>query len=363
MSLQAEPKPAYPGLSGTSFLSLLGLSFGAHAIFLALALGFLCIQVLLGHAYPGMTVAPLRTVLLVSPSTILVLLLTLVCYEFMRMAIWQKPKRPALQLVRNIRDLFRNRPLIASGLPAFLCLQVTVYAFANVKANIPAINPFSWDSTFDHWDKVLHFGLRPWEWLHPVMGHWPVTFLINVNYNLWFFLMYGVWLRFAFFEAPGERRTRFLLAFMMTWMIGGGLLAIVFSSAGPCFYGAGRLGLSPDPAHPVPFWAVRFQDMLWDWHLQGMVEASISAMPSLHNAMSLLFALASRGWPGWLRWLLWANVVLIFLGSVHLAWHYAVDAYVAWALTVALWWAAAPLARRWEALPPARRYREAHGRA
>ena len=37
------------------------------------------------------------------------------------------------------------------------------------------------------------------------------------------------------------------------------------------------------------------------------------------------------------RFLLSAFALMIFLGSVHLAWHYAADSYIAWALTLALW--------------------------
>lgn len=354
-----------------SFGWLLGLSFRAHFIFFAIAFGFLFVLFGLKFNFPNMTAAPLLTVILIMVSGICVLIVDLACYEFFRMAIWQRPKHPTIQLIRNMGAFFRDRPKMATGVPMFVSLIVFVYAFGNTKGNIPVITPFSWDRTFDYWDTVLHFGRRPWEWLHPLMAHWPVTFLVNVNYNLWFFLMYGIWLHFAFFQNPGEQRTRFFLTFMMVWMIGGGLLAFVFSSAGPCFFGANRLGLSPDPyeglmaylrdpGHAVPVWAVSFQDTLWEKHLQGSADASISAMPSLHNATALLFALASHGWPRWLRGLLWWNVLLVFLGSIHLAWHYAVDGYLAWALTLALWWIMAPVARWWEAQPPAHRFREAY---
>jgi hypothetical protein len=70
-------------------------------------------------------------------------------------------------------------------------------------------------------------------------------------------------------------------------------------------------------------------------------------MPSLHNASAMLFALA-----GYQINRLWGRVLtvhafFIFIGSIHLAWHYAVDSYVSWALTLVVWFALAPVARWW----------------
>ena len=88
--------------------------------------------------------------------------------------------------------------------------------------------------------------------------------------------------------------------------------------------------------------AVRWQGVLWDAHSNrrygfGM---GISAMPSLHNAIAMLYALAffrfGRFWGA-------AGTVfalVIFVGSVHLGWHYAVDGIVAAAAMAAIWWAA-----------------------
>jgi PAP2 superfamily len=183
-------------------------------------------------------------------------------------------------------------------------------------------------------------------------------------------VMFAVWLRFAFMPPPGVQRTRFFLTFMLLWMTGGGLLAVIFSSAGPCFYGAGHLGLSPDPYAPlmaylrdagksVPIWALDVQQGLWTLHVAKSAEASVSAMPSMHNGSALLFALASAGWWPWIRRFLWAYVAVIFMGSIHLGYHYAVDSYVAWALTLAIWRVAGPVARRWEATAAATRLRTA----
>jgi PAP2 superfamily len=70
----------------------------------------------------------------------------------------------------------------------------------------------------------------------------------------------------------------------------------------------------------------------------------ISAMPSVHVAVAVLFALAggrAGRWPGRL-FTAYAGIVL--LGSVHLGWHYAVDGYVSAAIVAGLWLLSGPLA-------------------
>jgi membrane-associated phospholipid phosphatase len=79
--------------------------------------------------------------------------------------------------------------------------------------------------------------------------------------------------------------------------------------------------------------------MLWRSYAsqRELFGGGISAMPSMHVAMSVL--MACGGWqlgrkPGWL---LTIFAVLIWIGSVHLGWHYALDGVVALGLTLAIW--------------------------
>lgn len=351
------------------FWPLLWLSSRAQALLLFLGFASLLVQVALTYAFPRMNVTSAITVVAVLLSTLAILVIVVVTQQFIVMAVYERPKRPTVHLLRSIAALFDARS-VALGLPVFLSLVIFIFAFSNVKGNIPVIIPFSWDRTLDRWDLVLHFGRRPWEWLQPLLGHWPITFVINLIYNLWFVIMFTIWMQFAFFTAPGAERTRFFISFMLVWGLAGNGLAIAFSSAGPAFYGSGHLGLEPDPYAPllaylheansiVPIWAVSIQDDLWKLYLSASAEGSISAMPSLHNATALLFILASTGWPRWVRRLLYAFMAVIFLGSIHLAWHYAVDAYAGWVLMLLVWIAAAPLARWWEEGAVARRFRKA----
>ena len=79
-------------------------------------------------------------------------------------------------------------------------------------------------------------------------------------------------------------------------------------------------------------------------------------MPSVHNASALLIVLATWNKTLFVRIVAITHAVLIFIGSIHLAWHYAVDSYLAWALTMVIWWAAGPLAQWWEATALARNF-------
>jgi hypothetical protein len=60
-------------------------------------------------------------------------------------------------------------------------------------------------------------------------------------------------------------------------------------------------------------------------------------MPSLHNAIAVLYALAAFRIGRLLGWFMTGYAVIIFIGSVHLGWHYAVDGIVSAAAMVLIW--------------------------
>jgi len=75
---------------------------------------------------------------------------------------------------------------------------------------------------------------------------------------------------------------------------------------------------------------VSVQEMLWRNYMRAgyMTAGGISAMPSMHVACTAL--IAASMWTYGLVWRVFGALflALIMLGSVHLGWHYAVDAYV-----------------------------------
>ncbi|MGH7542571.1 MAG: phosphatase PAP2 family protein [Gemmatimonadota bacterium] len=145
------------------------------------------------------------------------------------------------------------------------------------------------------------------------------------------------------------------MAFFGLWILLGTVMAVGFSSAGPCYYG--RVVAGPDPFAPLmaylqrvdaahPLTALDVQALLWEGYVgRGRLIEGIAAMPSLHVAVPVLFTIVAWGVDRRLGVLFGVYTALILVGSVHLAWHYAVDGYVTLALVPAVWWLAGRLAR------------------
>ena len=357
MEMPVAVRPRAGVLPANGFFRLLRRGNSAHGIFWALIAANLAAYFILHLLRPDLIPTKMAAgALFVFVGTTPVMLLCLFMQRLYHIVRYVKPERPGLALVRDMKEFLMHPQRMANGLPMLLIMVIFGFVFADIQGKILTINPSTWDSYFANMDRVLHFGYQPWQLLQPILGYAPITFLINVNYNIWFFVMWMFFIFFGFASQKSILRTRFFLSFMATWMIGGSLLAAIFSSAGPCYYS--RLGLTPDPYadlmaylrsvnEVVPVWAIRIQDALWQGHLNQTPLSEVSAMPSMHNASALLFAIVgyqvSRFWGRALA----LHAALIFIGSIHLAWHYAVDAYAAWALTLVIWFAMAPVARWW----------------
>jgi PAP2 superfamily len=270
----------------------------------------------------------------------------LVVSRLFRVFFITRSRHPIMALVNDTISVLADGRIMSNGLPMIAAMIPFIYAYSAFKNNIPVLTTFAWDRSLAAADAALHFGVQPWRWLDPLLGSPAAVAVLNFNYALWFFVMWGLWLYLGFNPQRSETRARFFLTFMIIWSIGGTLLAYLFSSAGPCFYG--KFGFHPDPYADllarlrgfneiVPVFALNVQDMLWESYLgKGSIEG-ISAMPSMHNGTALLFALAGFSINRWLGLALALHAALIFAGSVYLGWHYAIDAYAAWALTSLAW--------------------------
>jgi PAP2 superfamily len=259
-----------------------------------------------------------------------------------------KPRDFFGTLGRDLFGRFLTLRRLCIVLPLFLLIPFFGATFTNLKILIPVIQPFSWDPTFAEWDRLLHFGRYPWEWLQPVLGYPYVTSLINAVYHSWFFLTYGVFLWQIVDTSRPRLRMQYLLTFLLAWALIGNAAAMFLSSGGPVYFG--RITGLPDPFAPLmdylhhaayvaPVPALGVQEMLWSTYAaRGLaVGGGISAMPSLHVAIAFSFVLLGAAIDRRLAWAATLFTALILVGSVHLGWHYAIDGYVSIPLTWLIW--------------------------
>ena len=253
---------------------------------------------------------------------------------------------------RLVGTEFLSRERILLALPILAIWPVLARAFSLVKALIPAIHPYSLDPTLHQLDRMIHFGHDPWTLLQPILGYSVVTWAIDFLYALWLFVMYFAILLQITSTRDRRLRAQFLIVSVLAWTLLGGIGATLLSSAGPCYY-ALVVG-TPDPyaaqmvyLHETVQGAVIFgkeinlialtvQDMLWDFYKEGDFGfgRGISAAPSMHVASTWMIARMAQCYGRRAAIAGWSFFGIIFIGSIHLGWHYAVDGYIS---IIAIW--------------------------
>ncbi len=341
----------------TETLSAIRDGLRVHALLYVFAL-FVCTMAVLESMWLGLPL-DLKMVMIFSGPVLVVLAVMMLAglgIETARLARIGHKGSLLAALGVKLRDDYLAPTRISNAVHAFLFMSLYMVGYTFIKRAIPLAVPFSWDETFMLWDKALHFGRHPFEWLAPLLNDSAITFALNVNYNLWFLVMFSCWFWQGFSRHDTALRQQFLLGFTLTWFLGTCVLGTLLSSVGPCFYG--RLLPGPDPFVPLMewlhqasgvnrIWSLRVMDELWKNYETGTgIVNGISAMPSMHVGTSVLFAiLGFASGKRWVGWLLSTFAILIFIGSIHLGWHYAIDGYAGAAVAVFGWWAAGRLVR------------------
>lgn len=344
------------GKPGADHLAAVLRGFKANRLLYGFA-GLVFVSALLEAVVLGLPV-DFSMVLIFSGPVVLVLLVMIALGlggETIRLARAKYDGALFPALWRKLRDDYLAPQRVSNGLHAAIFMTLYMVGYTFIKKAIPTANPFDWDPSFMAWDKALHFGTHPYEWLAPVLNFPAITSLLNWNYNIWFFVMFTLWFWQGFARTDQKLRQHFLLGFTLTWFLGTCVLGTVFSSVGPCFYGRLLPG-EADPYTPLMGWlrevnathnvfALNVMDELWKNYETGKgLVNGISAMPSMHVGTSILFAiLGFASGHRWLGWLLTGFASLIVIGSVHLGWHYAIDGYVGAAVAFFGWWLAGKL--------------------
>jgi len=233
----------------------------------------------------------------------------------------------------------------------FAALMASFNAFKQMI--LPAAG-FRFDPLFAELDRLVFLGNDPWRITHTIFGSPTATGLIDKAYHGWFVPMaLGVMICAWLPRASWRLRTQYLLSYLVMWIGVGSLLAFLLPGAGPCFY-ADFVGPVPEfqalmdalaadqQALGTPIAALHFQDGLLRAFGSDtlMVGGGISAMPSVHNGLAALFAFAAFRVNRWAGWAMVAYAALIWIGSIHLGWHYAIDGLASFLLAWGIWWAA-----------------------
>lgn len=253
-----------------------------------------------------------------------------------------------------MRSYFADKAALGESLLCLILLLFFTYNFNSYKSIIPFINPFQWDQALTSLDLALHGGIDPWQIMWPLLQSESFIRALDIAYFVWFLIVYFAVFTAIFGRGQTQHRRALLIATVLAWGLGGNFLATIFSSAGPVFYE--NLGLGThfsaltqhlDQIHAAkPLLAFQAADMIWQGYAHGGDIAGISAFPSMHMASITLVTCFGFAYARWLGWVLAAFCGLIFVGSVGLAWHYAVDGYAGIAIAYLSWRAGQSIAAR-----------------
>lgn len=270
--------------------------------------------------------------------------------------VFVRPSSPFRFIAEDWKTRLFTPERLAGAAIVLLLLPSFVSVFSGIKMTIPAFQAYGWDPVWELWDRRIHLGRHPWEWLQPLLGRPLVTSTISVFYQLWFFVTFSVLLWQAFSTARPRLRMQFLVAFVLSWALLGNLTAIMLSSAGPVYFGritgladpyAGLMSYLYQAHESYTVFVLTSQELLWSNYSANSetLGGGISAMPSMHVGSTFLSALVA--WPTHRSFgiIMGVYCMIIMIGSVHLGWHYALDGYVSIPLTLLFWW----VAGRWAA--------------
>lgn len=281
----------------------------------------------------------------------------LVALTFMLVTLFrERPRRggtapsPVVLIVAAIRDRWERDRFVSLLWPPLL-FALLMASFNSFKQMVLPLAGYWFDPVAANIDRRIFFGVDAWRVTHGLFASPAATLAFGRAYHGWFVPMsLGVILCAWMPRETFRVRTQYLLSYLGVWIVIGSFLAFLLPSAGPCYY-TRLVGPAPEfdaltrqllhdqQAAGSPLIALRIQAMLLRYRGAAHLEIGdgISAMPSVHVALAVLFALAGFRLNKALGWVLTAYAIVIWIASVHLGWHYAIDGVVAAAATVAIW--------------------------
>ena len=276
--------------------------------------------------------AGLMPALSVLPAWMAVAVLIACLYGFGRAALSGDPA-PSRSLRRFL--LAERRHVIATAL-IMLLAGLNMISFMWVKTLLNYYVPFWADPWLAEVDYVLFGGNEPWAMLQAL----EFAGAGLVYHPVWFILLIFALLMAAAARPSGEK-SAVLLSYFVLWTVVGPLIHTVLPAAGPIFYerfgyGARYAAISSSAE------VTQVADYLWDIYASQRFGAAsgISAMPSMHVAMSTWTVIAFHQFARVFLPVALLGWVVITGLSIALGWHYASDGIVgslaAWGTYAAL---------------------------
>jgi hypothetical protein len=228
---------------------------------------------------------------------------------------------------------------VGTYLLGFQLFALQMGALTWLKQMLPAIIPFWADRPLALLDRAI-LGTDAWRLVPAALIH-----SLDVIYVFWSPITTLAINGILCLRASRTKSQAILSYFLIVGFVGVSGQYLL-SSAGPVFYdrlfsGNHFTGLSARVAANAPV-VNRTVDYLWSSYARHVdqIGGGISAMPSLHVAVSAWFAIAVTSlWPkfrvpAWVFWL------IMFIGSFGLGWHYFLDGVVGTLGAIACWTAA-----------------------
>jgi hypothetical protein len=271
-------------------------------------------------------------------------------------------RRPLTALLTDLLQRRWREDRLLSMIAPPLLFALLMASFNAFKQRVLPQAGFGMDVPLAEIDRALFLGVDPWKLTHGLFDSPWASWAIDLSYHAWFAPMALGVMACAFLPAGADAlRYRYLTSYVLLWLIGGSLLALAMPAAGPCFQPGGlggAAGFEPlmDRLGAQHDWlvgqgmsglsALQYQDTLFTLFggRELAIGAGISAMPSMHNGLAVLFAIAAFRVNRIAGMVLAAYALLIWIGSVHLGWHYAVDGPVAALVAVVAWRLSGPVA-------------------
>ncbi|MCL6730176.1 phosphatase PAP2 family protein [Sphingomonas hankyongi] len=283
----------------------------------------------------SLTLMPDRSGVL--PALMLLPLWTLAAVGMAAFAIMLLTLKMMVQGIEGPLKIFRayaveNRKALGIAFVGIILTGLNMIAFMWTKPLLNHLVPFWADPLLARIDHSLFF-TDPWRLLTFLnTDPWAIFY-----HRGWFALMILILLK-VLMSPASSAKTAILLTYFFLWSVFGPVVHSLLPAGGPVFFGP--LGYGPQFQELLMTPKTReVAGYLWDAYTgTGFgAGAGISAMPSLHIATTAWVVIATAVFAR--NWLVVVSILsaLIFLLSVALGWHYAVDGLVGGAAALGIW--------------------------